>query len=34
MIVASVFHLTGGAKLLHADRSHLRRGLLYGFTCG
>lgn len=33
-IVASVFHLTGGAKLLHADRSHLRQGLLYGFTCG
>ena len=34
MIVASVFYLTGGASLLHADRSHLRRGLLYGFTCG
>lgn len=34
LIVASVFFLTGGAKLLHADRAHLRRGLLYGFVCG
>lgn len=34
MIVASVFHLTGGARLLHADRAHLRQGLLYGFACG
>ncbi len=34
MIVASVFYLTGGASLLHADRAHLRTGLLYGFTCG
>lgn len=34
LIVASVFYLTGGAKLLHADRAHLRQGLLYGFTCG
>lgn len=34
LIVASVFYLTGGAKLLHADRAHLRQGLLYGFVCG
>ncbi len=34
VIVASIFHLTGGARLLHADRAHLRQGLLYGFTCG
>lgn len=34
LIVASVFFLTGGAKLLHADRAHLRQGLLYGFLCG
>ncbi len=34
VIVASIFYLTGGAKLLHADRAHLRQGLLYGFTCG
>ncbi|WP_438480408.1 EamA family transporter [Oleiharenicola lentus] len=33
-IVASVFYLTGGTSLLHADRSHLRQGLIYGFTCG
>ncbi|MDB6113324.1 MAG: EamA-like transporter family protein [Lacunisphaera sp.] len=33
-IVCSVFYLTGGARLLHTDRAHLRRGLLYGFTCG
>jgi drug/metabolite transporter (DMT)-like permease len=34
VIVASVFYLAGGAAMLHADRAHLRRGLLYGFTCG
>ncbi len=34
LIIASVFALTGGAKLLHADRAHLRQGLLYGFLCG
>jgi len=33
-IVASVFHLTGGAALWHTDRTHLRRGLLYGLACG
>ena len=33
-IVACVFYLAGGASLLHADRSHLRRGLLYGLACG
>lgn len=33
-IVASVFYLTGGTSLFHADRAHLRQGLLYGFTCG
>jgi len=34
VIVLSILHLTGGAKLLRADRKHLRQGLLYGFTCG
>lgn len=34
IIIFSIFSLTGGAKLLHADRAHLRQGLLYGFTCG
>jgi drug/metabolite transporter (DMT)-like permease len=34
IIVACIFYLTGGPRLLHADRAHLRRGLLYGFTCG
>jgi uncharacterized membrane protein len=34
IIIASIFSLTGGTRLLHADRSHLRQGLLYGFTCG
>lgn len=34
VIIACIFHLTGGARLLHADRAHLRQGLLYGFTCG
>ena len=34
MIVGSVFYLTGGPKLWHTDRAHLRQGMLYGFTCG
>ncbi len=34
VIIASIFALTGGTKLLHADRAHLRQGLLYGFACG
>lgn len=34
VIVASVFFLTGGTSLLHAGRAHLRRGLVYGLTCG
>lgn len=34
IIIVSIFSLTGGTKLLHADRAHLRQGLLYGFTCG
>jgi drug/metabolite transporter (DMT)-like permease len=34
VIIASIFYLTGGASLLHADRAHLRQGLLYGLTCG
>lgn len=34
IIIISIFSLTGGARLLHADRAHLRQGLLYGFTCG
>jgi drug/metabolite transporter (DMT)-like permease len=34
VIIASIFSLTGGTRLLQADRAHLRQGLLYGFTCG
>jgi drug/metabolite transporter (DMT)-like permease len=34
IIIISIFSLTGGARLLHADRAHLRQGLFYGFTCG
>lgn len=34
IIIASIFSLTGGHKLLHTDRAHLRAGLLYGFICG
>jgi drug/metabolite transporter (DMT)-like permease len=34
VIIASIFSLTGGTRLLHTDRAHLRQGLLYGFTCG
>ena len=34
IIIGSIFSLTGGTKLLHADRAHLRSGLLYGFMCG
>ena len=33
-IIASIFFLTGGPGLLHADRAHLRQGLLYGLVCG
>jgi drug/metabolite transporter (DMT)-like permease len=34
VIVGSIFYLTGGSRLLHADRAHLRQGLMYGFVCG
>lgn len=34
IIIASIFSLTGGTRLWHADRAHLRQGLLYGFVCG
>lgn len=34
VIIGSIFSLTGGTKLLHTDRAHLRQGLLYGFFCG
>ena len=34
IIIASIFSLTGGTRLLHADRAHLRQGLLYGVACG
>lgn len=34
IIVASVFYLSGGTRLLHSDRAHLRQGLRYGFVCG
>ncbi|HUG10382.1 MAG TPA: DMT family transporter [Opitutaceae bacterium] len=34
VIIVSIFYLTGGSRLLHADRAHLRKGLFFGFTCG
>ncbi len=34
IIITSIFLLTGGPRLLHTDRAHLRQGLLYGFICG
>jgi drug/metabolite transporter (DMT)-like permease len=34
IIVASIFFLTGGPRLLHADRAHLRTGVLHGLACG
>ncbi len=34
IIIASIFALSGGMKLWHADRAHLRQGLLYGILCG
>ncbi len=34
IVIGSIFSLTGGTKLLHTDRAHLRQGLLYGFFCG
>lgn len=34
IIILCIFQLTGGARLLHADRAHLRQGLLYGLACG
>ena len=34
VIILSIFSLTGGTGLLHADRAHLRQGVLYGFLCG
>lgn len=33
-IIACIFYLTGGTSLWHADRRHLRQGMLYGFACG
>ena len=34
IIILSIFSLTGGTRLLHSDRAHLRQGLLYGFLSG
>jgi drug/metabolite transporter (DMT)-like permease len=34
IIITSIFSLTGGTRLLHTDRAHLRQGLFYGFICG
>jgi len=34
IIVASIFHLTGGTALLHTDRAHLRQGVWLGLACG
>lgn len=33
-IVASIYGLTGGHRLLHPDRTHLRAGVLYGLGTG
>jgi drug/metabolite transporter (DMT)-like permease len=33
-IVASIYALTGGHRLLHPDRAHLRGGVLYGLGTG
>lgn len=34
IIIACVFYLAGGPKLLHSDRAHLRNAVGYGLTCG
>lgn len=34
LIVAGIFFLTGGTKLWHADRAHLRTGVRYGLLTG
>lgn len=34
IIIFCVFSLTGGAKIFHGDRAHLRQGILYGLACG
>ena len=34
LIVAGIFFLTGGTKLWHADRAHLRTGIRYGLLTG
>lgn len=33
-IVASIYALTGGHRLLHPDRAHLKAGVLYGLATG
>lgn len=33
LIVLCVFLLTGGPGLLHADRAHLRQGVVFGLAC-
>jgi len=34
LIIASVFHIAGGARVFHEDRAHLRGAFAYGLTCG
>jgi drug/metabolite transporter (DMT)-like permease len=34
VIIAAVFFLTDGTRLLHEDRAHLRRAMRYGITSG
>lgn len=34
IVVASIYALTGGHRLLHPDRAHLRAGVFYGVTTG
>jgi drug/metabolite transporter (DMT)-like permease len=34
VIVASIYALTGGHRLLHPDRAHLRAGVFYGLATG
>lgn len=33
MIVACVFYLSGGTRIFHTDRAHLREGIFYGLAC-
>jgi drug/metabolite transporter (DMT)-like permease len=34
VIVGCIFYLTGGTRLFHTDRAHLRSGIWHGLACG